>query len=214
MLVEEGRDMEVIGEARNGREAVELSGKLHPDVVLMDIVMPLMGGAAATRQLLKSNPKARVLALSSYSADECVQDLLEAGAAGYLTKHSASEELLQAIRDVHQGSAYFSTSTIRSLRKRGSGSASLSTTPVPHLPLSRRETEVLKLLAVGMPNKQIADVLHISIKTVEKHRQQLIDKLDLHDTASLTRYAVERGFVSAGPFQKSGADRQLRLFST
>jgi len=208
VLVQEGRDMEVVGEARNGKEAVELSGKLNPDVLLMDIVMPIMSGAAATKEVVKTNPKTRVLVLSSYTGEECVWDLLQAGAVGYLTKHSASEELLQAIRDVHKGGSYFSPVIARNLRKRLArpNRAAQSTS---HPPLSPRETQVLKLIAEGLPNKQIADVLGISIKTVEKHRQQLIDKLDIHDTAGLTRYAVERGL--AGDAQMLGGSNAPQI---
>jgi DNA-binding NarL/FixJ family response regulator len=194
VLVEEARDMEVVGEARNGQEAVKMAKQCAPDVVLMDLVMPVMGGAEATRQLLQTSPKSRVLVLSSYTAEECVWELLQAGAVGYLTKHSASEELLQAIREVHTGGSYFSPGIARNIRKQnraahlGRGSRGPSR-------LSPREAQVLGLIATGMPNKEIAYTLQISIKTVEKHRQQLIDKLDIHDTAGLTRYAVEHGYL-------------------
>ncbi len=191
--------MEVVGEVPNGRQAVKLTRNVAPDVVLMDLVMPLMGGAEATRQLVKASPKSRVLVLSSYTGEECVSELLQAGAAGYLTKHSASAELLQAIREVHRGGTYFSPAIARWLRKplRLPGRLDSSRTGRPHL--SPRETQVLQLLARGMPNKQIAYSLQISIKTVEKHRQQLIDKLDIHDTAGLTRYAVEHGWLQSAP---------------
>jgi DNA-binding NarL/FixJ family response regulator len=214
VLVQEGPDMEVVGEARNGREAVALSNKFGPDVVVMDIVMPLMGGAAATREVLKTRPKTRVLVLSSYTGEECVWDLLQAGAVGYLTKHSASEELLQAIRDVHRGGSYFSPGIARNIRKKIAQSNRTAAPGQPRLPLSPREAQVLKLIAEGLPNKQIAGVLGISIKTVEKHRQQLIDKLDIHDTAGLTRYAVERGVVPAAQLTEARqklTGQQLRL---
>jgi len=213
VLVQEGRDMEVVGEARNGKEAVELANRLTPDVVVMDIVMPLMGGAAATRELVKSSPKTRVLVLSSYTGEECVWDLLQAGAVGYLTKHSASEELLQAIRDVHKGGSYFSPGVAKNIRKRLARPARAANSPALHS-LSPREGQVLKLIADGLPNKQIADALGISIKTVEKHRQQLIDKLDINDTAGLTRYAVERGYLTSQsllPVKPGPASQQLRL---
>jgi len=212
ILIQEGRDMEVIGEARNGREAVEITRKLAPDVVLMDVVLPIMNGAEATKEVLKHNPRTRVLVLSSYGGEECVQDLIQAGAAGYLTKHSASGELLQAIRDVHGGGSHFSPGIARSLRNRmrrtRSGGASSGQRNV----LSPREEQTLRLIAQGLPNKQIADVLQISIKTVEKHRQQIIDKLDIHDTAGLTRYAVEHGMVPAAqPAPATAALPRARL---
>ncbi len=194
ILVQEAHDMEVVGEARNGREAVKLARQQAPDVVLMDVVMPVMGGAEATRQLLKTSPKSRVLVLSSFSGEECVGDLLRAGAVGYLTKHSASQELLQAIREVHEGAAYFSPEVTRALRKQPRAARQSNSPQQTRTRLSPREMQVLNLIAAGMPNKQIAYTLHISIKTVEKHRQQLIDKLDIHDTAGLTRYAVEHGY--------------------
>ncbi len=213
ILVQEARDMEVVGEACNGREAVKVVREAEPDVVLMDVVMPVMGGAEATRQLLKTSPKSRVLVLSSLSGEECVGDLLRAGAAGYLTKHSASEELLEAIRNVHEGRSYFSADVVRSLRKQPRPVRHAQQLQQVQTRLSPREMQVLSLIAAGMPNKQIAYTLRISIKTVEKHRQQLIDKLDIHDTAGLTRYAVEHGYYQAGaaPAKSSPAQQQLGL---
>jgi DNA-binding NarL/FixJ family response regulator len=197
ILIQEGCDMEVIGEARNGREAVDIARKLSPDVVLMDVVLPIMNGADATKEVLKHNPQTRVLVLSSYSGEDCVWDLIQAGAVGYMTKHSASGELLQAIREVHSGGSHFSPGIARSLRNRMRRTRSSSGSTQQRSLLSPREEQTLRLIAQGMPNKQIADVLKISIKTVEKHRQQIIDKLDIHDTAGLTRYAVEHGMVGA-----------------
>lgn len=214
ILVQEARDMEVVGEARNGREAVKLARQETPDVVLMDVVMPVMGGAEATRQLLKTSPKSRVLVLSSFSGEECVGDLLRAGAVGYLTKHSASEVLLEAIRNVYGGGSYFSPEVTRSLRKQP-GAARRIRSPQHIRPrLSPREMQVLSLISSGMPNKQIAYTLNISIKTVEKHRQQLIDKLDIHDTAGLTRYAVEHGYyqpAASAVKTPSSSQQQLNL---
>jgi len=213
ILVEEAQDMEVVGEARNGREAVKMVKESAPDVVLMDVVMPVMSGAEATRRVVEANPKSRVLVLSSYAAEECVWDMVKAGAMGYLTKHSASEDLLKAIRDVYAGGSYFSPAIARSVRRQARAGRR-SDTSRGLLALSPREAQVLNLIAAGMPNKQIAYTLHISIKTVEKHRQQLIDKLDIHDTAGLTRYAIEHGFAqgpAAAARLPQAAQQQLRL---
>ncbi len=212
LLVQEAQDMIVVGEARNGREAVELTKKSGADVVLMDLVMPFMSGTEAARQLARHKPSPRVLVLSSYSGDECVSEALAAGAAGYLTKHSASTELLQAIREVHHGGSYFSSSIARTLRNNLQRARLSAAHVPPQARLSPREKQVLSLLAQGMPNKEIAYTLKISIKTVEKHRQQLIDKLDIHDTAGLTRYAVEHGFVQA-PVVTAGTNVAQKLIA-
>ena len=195
LMIEACGDMEVAGEAENGREAVELAEKLQPDVVILDIVMPMLNGAETTRQLLRSVPKARVLVLSSYSEHDRVEQLIEAGASGYVVKQSDGDELLAAVRQVHQGGAFLSSAVCKgvldefrqAIRKKRAGSEESR--------LTSREVEVLQLVAEGYANKQIADMLGISIKTAEKHRQELMNKLDIHDTASLTRYAVAQGLV-------------------
>lgn len=196
ILIQEDPSMEVAGEARNGLDAVQTAARLKPDVLLMDVAMPVMSGLDATRRIASSQPETRILVLSSYSGDDCVRELLKAGAVGYVTKNSASEELLRAIKDVYSGGSYFSPEIARrlrnQLRRRGAGRR-----VKPETMLSGRERQVLQHIAQGLPNKQIADILGISIKTVEKHRQQLIEKLDIHDTAGLTRYAVDAGLVPA-----------------
>lgn len=193
-------DIEVVGEAENGRQAVQTSLKLAPDVVVMDIAMPQLNGLEATRQIIKDAPDIRVLILSSYSDDEYVHQLTEAGASGYLIKQTAANDLLKAIREAYKGNAYFSPTISkrildsyreaylqgRPLKKRGDQ-------------LTSREHEVLQLVAEGKGNKQIAADLCISIKTVEKHRQRVMDKLNIHDIAGLTRYAITRGIVEGTP---------------
>jgi len=189
-------DMEVVAEAENGRTAVALARQILPDIVLMDFSMPLLNGAEATRQILQSVPSAKVLVLSSYGDDEFVGRMMQAGAAGYLTKESAAVELAQAIREVHSGKTVFSPAIATRLSQapaqkpaeNGSGEQ-------PNLELTSRQSEVLQLLAEGFANKQIADELGLSIKTVEKHRQQLMEKVGVHDIAGLTRYAVAHGIV-------------------
>jgi DNA-binding NarL/FixJ family response regulator len=196
LAAEEG--IEIVGEADNGREAVVMTKKFLPDVVVMDIAMPVLNGLEATRQITRAVPTAKVLILSSYSEDEYIQQLTEAGAAGYLVKQTAANELLKAIREAHRGNAYFSPAIARRLRDHcrealAGGQPSRKRTDY----LTAREAEVLQLIAEGRANKQIAAELCISIKTVEKHRQSLMDKLNIHDTASLTRYAIAVGVIES-----------------
>jgi DNA-binding NarL/FixJ family response regulator len=214
ILIQEDPSIEVTGEARTGEDAVRLSSQLHPDVVLMDLFMPGMNGLEATRQIVKQQPEGKVLVLSSFSGDDVVRESLLAGAVGYITKRSASADLLQAIRNVHQGGSYFSPDIARRLGSRLKLNQGAPSQRLPRaVSLSQRETQVLQLIARGLPNKQIADVLGISIKTVEKHRQQLIDKLDIHDTAGLTRYAVDAGLVPAIADSNSLPQKVIRTAS-
>ena len=194
LLTSEG-DIEVVAEAENGRQAVALAKKTSPDVVVMDVAMPLLNGAEATRQILKNVPGSKVLVLSSYGDDECVSQLMQAGAAGYLLKQSAANDLLKAIREVNSGHAFFSPVIARRLRDQYHDAFTNGQAPKKTGELSSREAEVLQLIAEGFSNKQIASELVISIKTVEKHRQQVMNKLHIHDVAGLTRYAVSKGIV-------------------
>jgi len=188
----------LVGEARNGREAVELAQTLRPDVILMDIAMPLMNGLEATRQILTANPAAKVLILSAHSDDIYVERMNEAGAAGFLEKQTSAEVLNKAIREVAQGRTYFSPAIARRLGAAASKPRDRDGLVKANASrLTSRETEVLQLVAEGSANKQIAAVLGISIKTVEKHRQHLMDKLNIHDTASLTRYAIQTGVIES-----------------
>ncbi len=194
LLQAEG-DLEVVGEAENGRQAVMLAKKNPPDVVVMDVAMPLLNGLEATRQIVKSLPGTKVLVLTSYSDDDCLEQLMQAGAAGYLIKQTAANDLLKAIREVQRGNAYFSPSIAKRLRDQ-CREAFATGQPVRKAgELTSREAEVLQLIAEGFSNKQIAAELCISIKTVEKHRQQVMNKLNIHDVAGLTRYAISKGLV-------------------
>jgi DNA-binding NarL/FixJ family response regulator len=197
-LLEAEPDIAVIGEADTGRAAVQLTKKLQPDVVVMDIAMPQLNGLEATRQIMKENPNAKVLVLSSYNDDEYVHQLTEAGAVGYLLKQTASTELLKAVREARKGNAYFSPSISKRILEQYR-EAFLNGTPVRKRSdfLTTREAEVLQLIAEGAPNKQIAAELCISIKTVEKHRQQVMNKLNIHDIAGLTRYAISKGIIES-----------------
>jgi len=200
VLLEVEPDITIVGEAETGRQAVQLVRKLSPDVIVMDIAMPNLNGLEATRQILKETPNAKVLVLSSYSDDEYVHQLTEAGAAGYLLKQTAATELIKAIREARKGNAFFSPSISKRLLDHYR-EAFLKGVPVRKRTelLTSREAEVLQLIAEGKPNKQIASDLCISIKTVEKHRQQLMNKLNIHEVAGLTRYAIARGVIEANP---------------
>jgi DNA-binding NarL/FixJ family response regulator len=194
LLAAEG-DIEVISEAENGRQAVMLARTTPPDVVVMDVAMPLMNGLEATRQILKHVPDTKVLVLTSYGDDDCVQELMKAGAAGYLNKQTAATDLLKAIREVQRGNAFFSPAIAKRLRDQCRDAFSNGQTSKRSGELTSREAEVLQLIAEGFSNKQIAAELGISIKTVEKHRQQVMNKLNIHDVAGLTRYAISKGLV-------------------
>jgi DNA-binding NarL/FixJ family response regulator len=191
-------DIEIVGEAENGRQAIQLVRNLMPDVAVIDIAMPVLNGLEATRQITRSVPETKVLILSSYSDDEYVQQLTEAGAAGYLVKQTAANELLKAIREAQRGNAYFSPAIAKRLRDHCRDSfASSSPGRKPPEHLTTREAEVLQLIAEGRANKQIAAELCISIKTVEKHRQQVMNKLNIHDVAGLTRHAISKGIIES-----------------
>jgi DNA-binding NarL/FixJ family response regulator len=199
-LLQAEEDIEVVGEAETGREAVQLTRKVLPDVVVMDVAMPQLNGLEATRQITRELPSAKVLILSSYSDDEYVRQLTEAGATGYLIKQTAANDLLRAIREAQRGNAFFSPSISKRLmdhyREAFMEGKSDRKAPVH---LTSREMEVLQLIAEGRANKQIAAELCISIKTVEKHRQQVMNKLNIHEIAGLTRYAIAKGIIEAKP---------------
>jgi DNA-binding NarL/FixJ family response regulator len=189
-LLRSEEDMEVVGEAHEGRQGVALALKTVPHVVLMDLSMPVLNGLDATRAILKRLPATRVLVLSSYRDHECVQKVIQSGAAGYLTKQTAAGELCRAIREVCRGRQFYTPDIAKILRDHERAT---------RLPargrLTDREIQVLQLISEGFPNKGIATELGISIKTVEKHRQSVMDKLNLHETAGLTRYAISSGIA-------------------
>jgi DNA-binding NarL/FixJ family response regulator len=195
VLLQAEEDIQVIGEAEDGRQAVEMTRRLHPAVVVMDIAMPLLNGIEATRQILAALPTTRVLVLSAHSDEEYIERVTTLGAAGYVLKQSSLHDLAEAIRTARAGRFYVSPSIVRHPRRKAGGS------PGPHgvtaLParLSTREAEVLQLVAEGKANKQTAAELGISIKTVEKHRNGLMQKLDIHDVAGLVRYAIAVGII-------------------
>jgi len=192
-------DIEVIGEAENGRQAVELTQKLKPDVVVMDIAMPILNGMEATRQILQALPATRIIILSAHSDDAYVALVMAIGAAGYLIKQTASHVLPNAIRKIHAGKTCFSPTISKRLyhhEKKALASGEL--TAAKGAPkLTSREMEVLQLIAEGKANKETATELNISVKTVEKHRQSLMEKLNIHDTAGLTRHAIAAGIIES-----------------
>ena len=197
-LLEADGDIVVVGEAPTGRKAVELTRELHPAVVVMDIAMPLLNGLEATRQILKAVPATRVLMLSAHADDAYVEQVTALGAAGYLLKQTSAHILTQAVREVEKGHTYFSPSIARRLQQQAEKSLESKKGLQKQLTnLSSRETEVLQLIAEGQANKQIAAELAISVKTVEKHRQRLMEKLSIHDTAGLTRYAIAAGVIES-----------------
>jgi DNA-binding NarL/FixJ family response regulator len=188
----------VIGEAKDGRQAISLAVTYEPDVILMDIAMPKLNGLEATRQLLKILPITKVIILSAYDDDNYVTKAIACGAVGYMLKQSSLEDLCRAIRDVMLGKIFFSHKIAVRLQQFNMDQNTTMKTLITHAaPLTARESEVLQLVAEGSANKQIASVLSISVKTVEKHRTSLMKKLNIHDIASLTRYAISEGMVES-----------------
>jgi two-component system response regulator NreC len=188
--------IEVIGEAEDGREAVEKVGQLLPDVVLMDITMPSLNGLEATRQIKKRFPEVKVVILTVHANEEYIFQILRAGASGYLVKQAAPTELLSAIQAAYRGESFLSPSISRKVIAEYIQQAEATAEKDSYDQLTDREREVLQLIAEGHPNREIADLLHISVKTVETHRANLMDKLDVHSTAELTQYAIRKGVIS------------------
>jgi len=204
LLLEATDDIDVVGEADNGATAVEEARRLQPDVVLMDTAMPLLNGVEAARRIAREVPATKVLFLSTYSDDQHVQQAVEAGATGYVMKETASKDLLRGVREASGGNAFFSPPiALRLLNQRQNRTLESPSKAAPAL--TQRQTEVLKLIAEGYPNKRMARLLALSVKTIEKHRQSLMDKLDIHEAATLTRYAVASGAVEPFPVGCWGA---------
>ena len=195
-LLTQQPDITVVGEACDGEQAVALARELKPDLVIMDVVMPGLDGVEATRRIRAECPGARVIALSMHSDRRFVSEMLRAGALGYLVKDSAFEELHQAVRVVMENRPYLSAAITCTLVEDFVRQASGERTPAsPFQMLTAREQEVLRLLADGKRVKEIAHHLSISAKTVESHRQNIMDKLEIHSTIELTRYALREGLT-------------------
>ena len=196
-MLEKETDLEVVAEAENGRSAVEQAGELKPDIVVMDIGMPDLNGMEATRQIASRAPRTKVLGLSMHSDRRFVEGMLKAGASGYLIKDCASEELVRAIRSVAAGQTYLSPAVAGKVAEDYVRLAEGKSISAPET-LTNREREVLQLVAEGWASKQIADTLGISIKTVDSHRHQMMERLNVHSVAELTKFAIREGLTSLG----------------
>jgi len=194
-ILESEPDIEVVGEAADGFEAVKKAAALAPDVVVMDVSMPRLNGLEATARIVRERPDTKVVALTMHSSEEYVYSCLKAGAQGYLLKESASSELVQAIRVVRAGGTYLhpsiSVQVVSEYLKRPDPRARLGAADI----LTSREREVLQLIAEGHTNKEIGTLLTLSVKTVEAHRTRIMEKLKIHNVAGLTRYAITRGIT-------------------
>jgi len=190
LILEAQSDMSIVGEAGNGREAVELAESLHPDVIVMDVSMPELNGIEATRRLAASSPRTRVLALSMHKDSVYVREILRAGARGYLLKDSIDSELVSAVRAVAKGDGYLapavSDAVLTDYRRHVTDPLDL---------LSSREREVLQMIAEGKTNKEVASALNLSVYTIDAHRGKIMEKLNLHSTGELVRFAVRNGLV-------------------
>ena len=196
LLLERQPNFEVVGEAGDGRQATELAASLNPDVVIMDIGMPILNGIEATGQIVHQNPRTAVVILSVYNDESYVMRALKAGARGYLLKDSAEADLIRAVQVVSEGKSFFSPAVskmlvedyVRVLKQRGMEDSYELLTP--------RERQILQLLAEGKSNKEVAVLLDLSVYTVETHRSHILQKLNLHSTAELVLYAVRKGIIS------------------
>ena len=188
-------DMEVVGEASDGRDAIDLAGKLNPDVVVMDLSLKGLHGEGAIRELRKRNTDARILVLSMYGSPDYVRPAVRAGATGYLVKGSGISEFVDAIRAVSTGQPFYSPE-VRQAAEQAKADPMPGGERSPLDELTAREREVLQLVALGQTNREIAETLGLSAKTVDGHRTRIMAKLDLHDAASLTRFAIRHGLVS------------------
>lgn len=193
-LIEDEPDMEVIGEAEDGRSAVRMTSQLKPDVVLMDIAMPLLNGLEATLKIHRDHPDVKVLILTMHENEEYIRRVLATGAMGYILKDAAARDLLSAIRSVNSGQAVLSPAITRLVIEDYLRWGDLQTNHIPNK-LSPREREVLQLIAEGYTNKEIAEILSISIKTVQAHRANMMKKLDLHDRGDLIKYAIQKKII-------------------
>ncbi|MGA2018258.1 MAG: response regulator transcription factor [Opitutaceae bacterium] len=190
--------IQIVGEARNGREAVSLAKTLQPDVVVMDIAMPILNGLEATRQILATAPRTKVIILSAHSDDAYIDRVATVGAVGFLIKQTSAQILARAIHEVMAGKTFYSPQVAKRLHNHYKAPDKAGGLLIKKATgLTSRELEVIQLVAEGQANKQVAAELNISIKTVEKHRQHLMDKLNIHDTAGLTRYAIAQGIVES-----------------
>jgi two-component system response regulator NreC len=193
-LLEAG-GIEVIAEATHGREAVQKANELEPDLVLMDIGMPIMDGIEATRQIKKENPEVQVLALTMHDNEEYLFQILKAGGSGYVVKKAAVSELILAIQAAYEGKCYLTPSVSRALVEDYLRRVKDEGVEPSYGSLTNREREILKLIAEGYTNQEIADLLFLSIKTIQTHRAHLMEKLGFHDRTELVKYALRKGLI-------------------
>lgn len=194
-LINMADDMEVVAEAADGREAIERAQALEPDVAVMDIAMPGLGGLEATLEIRKLCPRTRILVLSQYDDREYVRRFLKAGVSGYVLKKSAGSDLAAAIRSVHRGGLVLDPDVAREAMLDQAAAANGSRPADPYEALTDREKQVLKLVAEGRSNKEVADELGISVKTAMSHREHIMEKLDLHSRTELIRFAIRQGII-------------------
>ncbi len=199
MILASQNDIEVVGEAANGQEAIEEVNKLAPDVVLMDIAMPGLGGLEAVLEIIKLRPETKVLVLTQYENTEYIYRLLKSGASGYVLKKAAGSDLVNAIRSVYHGKSFVDPAIADKVIKGFLERPDISRDEALYDGLSDREKQVLKLLAEGHTNQQAGDILHLSIKTVMTHRNNLMEKLGLHNRTELVKYAIRKGLVDTNP---------------
>ncbi|MCI0442727.1 response regulator transcription factor [bacterium] len=190
----ESQSIEVVAEANDGREAVELTKRYHPDIVLMDIGMSGLNGIEAAARISREFPSSRILILSMHANEEYVLQALRAGASGYLLKDSGRQELMLAVRSIIEGKTYLSPEVSRHVIDNYVESVGGKSDPLERL--TPRQREILQLIAEGRTNKEIAQILKIAVKTVDTHRTQLMERLDIHDVAGLVRFAIQMGLVS------------------
>lgn len=197
MILAKESDLEVVGEAGDGEQALELTERLRPDVVIMDISMPGMGGVEATQTIRTRHPEVQVLALTMHEDESYVFQLLRAGAAGYVLKRAAAQDLVQAVRAAAKGEAFLYPSVARKVVEDYLKRVEMGEERQRYDGLTAREKEILTLIAQGLSNQQIAEKLFISIKTVQTHRAHVLEKLKLHDRTELVRYAIRKGLIEA-----------------
>jgi len=204
MLLESQPDIYVVGEAADGREALDLVRRLQPDVVLMDITMPRMTGLEATREVVRTSPQTRVLVLTMHGTDEYFFRVLDAGASGYLLKEAAPADLVSAVRAVHAGGVYLHPALARRLLGAYLGKAAAAGEEQISLErLSERERDVLRLIAEGCTSQEIAERFFLSVNTVQTHRRHIMEKLQLHDRSQLVRYAMRAGLMQVDASEQS-----------
>lgn len=180
----------IVGEAGDGREAIRMAEEFHPDIAVLDLAMPLLNGLDAAREIAKISPQTRTILLTMHTEDPYVMEAIHAGVRGYLLKTQAAQDLVQAIREVSRGAMYLSPGISRAVIE-----AYLAKTELPPDPLTPREREVIQLIAEGKTTKEVAAILGVSVKTAESHRTRIMEKLQIHETASLVRYAIRRGLI-------------------